>query len=176
MIKKKIIAFFVIIALFIIPVSVFADVPIPEIPYGAWQYWVVAQSYGEVYLFSSRSPILVDVTADNRHKLFFASCKSYKFIDNQWVYDREWSGQVETGLDTIYASNHNIAYKDGSGFFFTPPKVSDLYQIVRQAIHRGDFGMIWKIFLDGLIPLAGLLILGISLRKGWKFLQNQLMR
>lgn len=176
MMKKRIIAFFVITALFIMPVSVFADVPIPEIPYDAWQFWVVADSYGQTILFTSQDPIRVEVDERNDPWLHLSCKKSYKFIDNQWVFENESLQNVRTRIQHIYASNHNIAYVDGSGFFFTPPKVSTLSQIVRQVKNQGTFGMIWKNILAGLIPLAGLLILGISFRKGWAFLQNQLMR
>lgn len=174
MMMKRIIAFFVLIAVFIIPFSVFADVPMPDPPYDAWQFWVVADSYGKTILFTSQNPIKVDPSGVN-NKLFFYTLKQYNFIDNEWVFDgREFLDQVQTGFERIYASNHNIAYKDGSGFFFTPPKVSTLSQIVRQAKSQGTFGMMWGTISAGLIPLAGCLILGISFRKGWAFLRRQL--
>jgi hypothetical protein len=174
---KKIIAFFLLIAVLLMPVAVFADVPMPDPPYDAWQFWVVAQSWGKTILFTSQSPIKVEVTtADKPNKLFFSNMKQYNFIDNEWVSDgREFLRQCETSFEHIYASNHNIAKTDGSGFFFTPPKVSTLSQIVRQAKSQGTFGMMWRIILGGLIPLVGCLILGISLRKGWAFLRNLLM-
>lgn len=170
---KKIIVFFVLIAVLLMPVAVFADVPMPDPPYGSLPYWVVADVYGEICLYTSNNPITVDPEGYN--KLVFCNYKKYKFINNEWSYDKETLGQAQTGFEKIYASNHNIEYIDGSGFFFTPPKASTLYQIVRQAKTQGVFGMIWKIILAGLIPLVGLLILGISFRKGWAFLRRQLM-
>ena len=173
---KKLIAIFLLIAVLFMPFSVFADVPMPDPPLGSLQYWVVARSYGEIYLLTSNSPITVEYS-DISGLLYFqlSSCKSYTFINDQWSYDREWLGGVEFRVDEIFASNHNIAYNDGSGFFFSPPKASTLYQIVRQAKNQGIFGKMWKIISAGLIPLVGLLILGISFRKGWAFLRNQLM-
>lgn len=173
---KKIIAIFLLIAVLLIPVSVFADVPIPETPPGAYSYWaVVLRTNGSVYLITSPNPI----TALDQGKYGIqvttqASHKTYNLIDGYWSYDKEGLGSTNWPIEHVYASNHDIAYSDGSGFFFTPPKVSELSQIIRQAKNQGIFGMIWKIILDGLIPLVGLLILGISFRKGWAFLRNQL--
>ena len=171
---KKGIAIFILIAVLLMPVAVFADVPMPDPPYGSLPYWVVADVYGEIGLYTSNSPIRVDASGVY-NKLLFYTLKKYDFIDNQWVFDgNEWLGQVMTSFERIYASNHDIAYGNGSGFFFTLPKVSELCQIVRQAKSQGTFGMMWQIILAGLIPLVGLLILGISFRKGWAFLRRQL--
>jgi hypothetical protein len=169
---KKIIAFFILIAVLLMPVAVFADIPIPDPPYGAYDYWsVVLRPSGSVYLITSPNPIVaLDQGTYGIHITTPTSHKTYNLIDGNWSYDKEGLGSTNWPIEHVYASNHDIAYSDGSGFFFTLPKVTALYQTARQT----DFGMIWMIILDGLIPLAGLLILGISFRKGWAFLRRQL--
>lgn len=166
---KKIIAIFLLIAVLLMPVAVFADIPIPDPPAGAYPYWVVIQNGRYIQLISAQEPITVFFDGLGQPNLNYRNFKVYDLSDNDWVFN--FSSHVGGGVfDDLYASNHDIAYTDGSGFFFTPPKVSPLFLTAQET----DFGMIWTIILDGLIPLAGLLILGISFRKGWAFLRNQL--
>lgn len=170
MMMKRIIAFFVLIALFIIPVSVFADIPIPDPPYGAYNYWaVVHRPNGMVYLITSPNPL--NASTKGTQIYAHAGYKTYYLSDGYWSYDAEGLSGLSVPIDDIYAANHDIAYTDGSGFFFTLPKVSELYRVVKTM----DFGMILRTFSAGLIPLVGLLILAISLIKAWGFLRNQLM-
>ena len=170
---KKIIAFFLLIAVLLMPVAVFADMPIPDPPYGAYSYWIVVlRPNGSVYLITSPNQIIaldqgkygIQITTQSSHK-------TYNLIDGYWSYDKEGLGNTNWPIEHVYASNHDIAYSNGSGFFFTLPKVSALYQTAKKT----DFGKMWKIISAGLIPLVGLLILGISFRKGWAFLRRQLM-
>ena len=169
MILKRIIAILIFIALFVMPVSVFADIPIPDPPYGAYNYWVVVhRTIGSIYLITSPNPMEAPTSGKQIHT--HGGYRTYNLIDGYWSYDAEGLSGLSVPINQVYASNHDIAYTDGSGFFFTLPKVSALYQAVQGA----DFGMIWKIILAGLIPLVGCLILGISFRKGWAFLRRQL--
>jgi hypothetical protein len=150
------------------PVAVFADVPIPEPPSGSYSYWVVVQrSNGVIQLFTSIKPITV---SKNGEQIYYGAHKIYRFSDNQWNYEFESLSDGNAPFEHMYAANHDIAYHNDTGFFFTLPKVSELYQAAKTT----DFGMMWKIISAGLIPLAGLLILGISFRKAWAFLHNQL--
>ena len=166
---KKLIAIFLLIAVLLMPVAVFADVPIPDPPYGAYNYWVVVQvRNGTIYLLTSPNPITTPLNGSQMH--LHGGFRVYYLTDGHWSYDKEELAGASYSINHIYASNHDIAYNDGSGFFFTLPKVSELFLTAQEA----DYGMIWKIILDGLIPLVGLLILGISFRKGWAFLQGQL--
>ena len=166
---RKIIAFFVLIVLFILPLAVFADIPI-SIPHDAWEYWVVFQYRDFYYLYSSHNPITYD---SSMRSLYFNTYKRYELQDGQWTLTGTFPTQTNYSWpDRIYASNHNIAYKDGSGFFFTPPKVSALYRTMQEV----DSGMLLKIILAGLTPLLGLIVLGICLKKGLDFLRNQLQR
>lgn len=170
MMKKRIIAFFVIIIMLLIPVSVFADTNIPDPPSEAWEYWVVVKnSQGYIYFVASHSPITVDTSG---FKLNLGSQQLYSLLgDGTWnkTYEIEAAGVYY--FSSMHKSNHDIAYDDGSGFFFLRPKVLRLIQAAKTA----DFGTILRTFLAGLIPLLGLLILGISLRKAFQFLRNQLM-
>lgn len=165
---KKIIAIFLLIAVLLMPVVVFADIPIPDPPYGAYNYWVVVHRVNGIYLITSPNPM----NAPNKGTQIYThgGYKAYTLSDSYWNYHSEGLSGSSWPIEDIYASSHDVAYTDGSGFFFTLPKVSELYQAAKTT----DYGMIWKIILDGLIPLAGLLILGISFRKGWVFLRNQL--
>ena len=173
--KIKIVAIITVVLLFVaMYVPVYAETTIPDPPYGSLEYWVVADSYGDTILYTSTNPIHVDYTSSGRQVLHLYNMKSYVLIGGNWSYDNEMMGQLQASFNTIYAANHNIAYKDGSGFFFTLPKVSELCQIVRQMKNKGTFGTMLRNFSAGLIPLVGLLILGISLRKAWVFLRNQL--
>jgi hypothetical protein len=175
---KKIIAFFILIAVLLMPVAVFADVPIPDTPPGAYSYWaVVLRLDNSVYLITSPNPITASDQGKYGIKLSTRSGdKTYNLIDGNWSYDKEELGYISKTwpIEHVYAANHDIAWGNGSGFFFTLPKVSELCQIVRQVKDRGTFGMMWQTILAGLIPLVGCLILGISFRKGWEFLRRQL--
>lgn len=173
--KVKIVAILTLVILLLASVPVYAETTIPDPPYGAYDYWVVADHYGETKLFTSPNPIYVEITDKGNLMLDIYIYKEYVLSGGDWSYNAEAMRKIHAGFNTIYAANHDIAYSDGSGFFFTPPKVSALYQTARQAKNRGDFGMILRTISAGLIPVLGCLILAISLRKGWAFLQSQLM-
>jgi len=167
--KKKIIAIFLLIAVLLMPVAVFADIPIPDPPYGAYNYWAVVEArWGAILLLTSLNPM--EAPNAGTQILITGGYRVYDLTDSYWNYYSEGLSSVTYNINHIYAASHDIAYTDGSGFFFTRPKVSALYQTAQKT----DFGMVWTIILDGLIPLVGLLILGISFRKGWAFLRRQL--
>ena len=174
--KLKFIAILTMILLLVaMYVPVYAETTIPDPPSGAYQYWVVIQkSDGYVYLYSSPQQIKVTQGLTGKDKLNYYNVRWYVYSGGGWSYENEMMGQVESGFVNIYAANHDIEYKDGSGFFFTLPKVSELCQVVRQMKNKGTFGTILRTISAGLIPLLGCLILGISFRKGWAFLQGQL--
>ena len=166
---KRIIAFFVLIALFIIPVSVFADIPIPDPPYGAYNYWaVVHRTTGSIYLVTSPNPMTAPPAGTQIYT--HAGYKTYYLIDGHWSYDTEGLSALSVPIEHIYAANHDIAYTDGSGFFFTLPRVSVLYRVLEMM----DSGTLLRTFSAGLIPLVGLIVLVFSFRKAWAFLQGLL--
>ena len=171
MMMKRIIAFLTIIALFVIPVSVFADegIPIPDPPYGAYDYWVVVEAkWGAILLLTSPNPMTAPPAGTQI--LINGGYRVYNLLDSYWSYDTEGIASVTYNINQIFASNHDIPYTDGSGFFFTLPRVSALFQ----ALKIMDFGMILRIFSAGLIPLVGLIVLVFSFRKAWAFLQGLL--
>lgn len=172
MIKNKIIAFFVLIALFIVPVAAFADIYIPEdIPYvgDGWDYWIVTEYDGEYYLYFTKNPMV----HNGGNVLYLdGGYREYKYDGNVWnyFYGYDYDASLNTDFDTVLASNHDIAYRDGSGFFFTPPRVSELYRTMKTMTS----GTLLRTILAGLTPLVGLVILGISFRKAWGFLLSRL--
>lgn len=175
--KIKIISLIIAILIIAMYVPVYAETPIPDPPPGAYSYWaVILRPNDTVYLITSPNPIIAsDQGKYGIQVTTKASHKTYNLIDGNWSYDKEGLGSTNWPIKHVYASNHDIAWSDGSGFFFTPPKVSELCQIVRQMKNKGTFGTILRTFSAGLIPMVGLLILAISFRKGWAFLQNLLM-
>ena len=96
---------------------------------------------------------------------------SLLYNPDRWSKQNEYEGGSEYNISAMHKSNHDVVYDDGSGFFFFRARQSRLFQPTKNL----DYGMILRNFSAGLIPLVGLLILVISLRKGWAFLQGQLM-
>lgn len=170
--KLKIILILTVILLLVMNVPVFADTSIPDPPSDVWEYWVVVQdSQGYIHLVASHYPITVP-TSGNKLNLDDGQQKySLTYGGDTWnkQYELEEPGFFNFAI--MHKSNHDIAYDDGSGFFFLRPKVLRLIQ----AAQTMDFGTILRNFSAGLIPLLGLLILGIALAKAWGFLRNQLM-
>lgn len=173
--KVKIVAILTLVILLLASVPVYAETTIPDPPYGAYDYWVVTDKNGETTLYTSPNPIYVNYSSTGRLVLYILNYKKYVLSGGNWSYDKEAMGQINAVFNTIYAANHDIAYKDGSGFFFIVPKVSELCQIVRQMKNKGTFGKILKDFSAGLIPLVGLIVLFIAFTKAWAFLRRQLM-
>ena len=173
--KVKIVAIITVVMLLLISVPVYADTLIPERPSDDWEYWVILHHSIDDFLYiSSNNPIKV-TTDENALKVY--NYKSYYWGYNsqgveEWIYSGYSSGAREIHMSPviIYQSNHDIAYADDSGFFFLRPRVSHLYPTMKGM----DSGTIWRTFSVGLIPIIGCLILVISLRKGWEFLQIQL--
>lgn len=169
---KKIIAFFVLIAVILMPVAVFADTTIPDPPSDVWEYWVVVKdSQGYIHLYASHYPITVSTSG---YTLFLNDGQqkySLPYGGDTWDKKYEIAGQGSNGFYSMHKSNHDIAYDDGSGFFFLRPKVLRLFPTAKTT----DFGTILRNFSAGLIPLVGLIVSVICLKKGWDFLRNQLM-
>jgi len=166
--KLKIMAIITAIILIVSYVPVYADTTIPDLPSDVMEYWVIYYYPSNViFIMTSNNPLTVNKTGDRVYAE--GGYREYKYEENGWrIYNEGTS--VSTGIGTICASNHDIAYKDGSGFFFLRPKVSPLFQTMEGT----DFGAILRNFSAGLIPLIGCLILGISLVKAWGFLRTQL--
>lgn len=170
--KVKIVAILTLVILLLASVPVYAETPIPDPPAGAYAYWIVILSTNDsVYLVTSPNPI----NALYGSRIITRGYKTYELINGYWSYDSEVLGYKNWEIKQVYAANHDIAYDDGSGFFFTLPKVTELSHIVRQMKNKGTFGKILKDFSAGLIPLVGLIVLLIALTKAWAFLRRQLM-
>jgi len=165
--KIKVIAILTVIIILLLQVPVYADTTIPDPPSDGYQYWVICEHpHGQIMLYKSISKIKVKT---NGVQLNLEAFKEYIYENNSWKLNFEGSVAHMT-FATMLASNHDIEYDDGSGFFFESPKVSPLIQTMEAT----DFGTILRTFSVGLIPIIGCLILVISLRKGWEFLRTQL--
>ena len=186
MMMKRIIAFFVFIALFIIPVSVFADTYGLGSFINEYRHYMVAKwnDHGGYQVFCTN--------ADNPSELIkmrYESGGNDIHVTGKGVvryytqdYGITWSSGTQIGntfwpIDVnlghpILESTFNVLRPSGTVFFYrTAPQISPLVEGMTGA----DSGTLLRIISAGLIPLVGLLILGISFRKGWAFLRNQLM-
>ena len=183
---KRIIAFLIIIALFIIPVSVFADT------YGLgsfiyeYRHYMVAKwdDHGGYQVFCTN--------ADNPSELikmrYETEGNDIHVTGNGVVryythdYGITWSSGIQIGQtfwpidknlgQPILESTFNVLRPSGTVFFYRtappiPPLVAGMAGV--------DFGTILRTFSVGLIPLVGLIVLVICFRKGWGFLRNRLM-
>ena len=165
----------VILLLVVMSVPVYADTLIPQRPSGGWEYWVVAtENNGSIIYVTSYNPITVTpyILDPDQMTLRLRTYKIYRYEVDKWelISEDDEISNYHHIFKNIYQSNHDIAYEDGSGFFFLRPRVSHLYPTMREA----DSGTILRTFSVGLIPLIGCLILGISLVKAWGFLRTQL--
>lgn len=162
--KLKVISVLIVI-LIVMSVPVYAYTIIPNPPADVWEYWAIYDDGIRLRLLTSNSPITVSTTGDTI--IAADGFKRYYYEENQWIYSGEGSS-TGSGMEAIYSSNHDIAYEDGSGFFFfkIPP--------LNRTMKATDFGTILRNFSAGLIPVIGCLILVISLRKGLAFLRTQL--
>ena len=170
---KKIIAIFLLIAVLLMPVVVFAGISYPDPPDDVWNYWVIidkdGKAGGNYWLVGSRKPITMQSYGNKMFIDGIAQVYTLDKINGVWWRTSDiTTGYI--GISSMHKSNHDIAFDDGSGFFFR--KIRDT--LLFPATVTADFGMILRTISAGLIPLLGCLILGISFRKGWAFLRRQL--
>ena len=170
--KIKIIAIIMAILIIVINVPVYAENTLPAPPSDAYEYWVyMITEAGTIYFITSTNPITV-LDEEGRSIKFNGNGKDYIYRGNEWENYMGYNEGQSTWMPTwlIVAANHDIAYDDGSGFFFECPKVSPLVQ----GMTGTDFGTIFRNFSVGLIPIAGLIVSLIAFRKAWAFLRSQL--
>jgi len=127
--KIKIVSLLLVVMILIFQIPSFAndEIPEPPEPYTEhWQYWVIFNYGNEIRCIQSLEPI--KVTTDET-KLYIHSYHEYIFTQNGWEFYRWGTTTLEQRFDNIYRANHDIAYEDGSGFFFraeeTEPDVPD---------------------------------------------------
>lgn len=170
--RIKMLTILVVIMIILMNIKVFANTTIPEPPKISpyHEYWILYDYGGKFYFIESSNPI--KVTTDGEQLV----AESFR----HWVYRGEivgWEWTLLTGEKRYYGfgnilkSNHDIYYEDGSDIFFfmNPREANRLHRVVRKV----DFGTFLRIFLVGLPPVIGLIVLLIALRKAWQFLQNQ---
>lgn len=129
--KLRIVTILLVIIILIMQVPAFAEEELPDPPVSdTYTYWVIVYSssgsYEGMILYRLREPITV--TTDEKD-LIFKEGPNYpygyqRFIleDNEWKYDGgitdPYYFPMRISFDTIHRANHDIAYEDGSGFFF----------------------------------------------------------
>ena len=167
--KLKITAILIVVMLLVSYMPVYAEADLPYIPEGAQQYWVYVMNGPAIMFITGPRPITV---RDENGKTIVTGegGKCYDYYNNKWNHYCDVTDSIYFANSEIVASNHDIAYEDGSGFFFLCPKVSPLVQTMEVT----DFGTILKNFSAGLIPIVGLIVLLIAFRKAWAFLRSQL--
>lgn len=186
MMMKRIIAFFVLIALFIIPVSVFADTYGLGSFINEYKHYMVAKwdDHGGYQVFCTN--------ADNPSELIKMRYESggndIRVTGNGVVrytthdYGVTWSSGTQIGptywpIDAgisqpILESTFNVLRPSGTVFFYqTVPPIMILVETMKAV----DFGVILRTFSAGLILLVGLIVSAICLKKGWDFLHSLLM-
>jgi len=163
----------VLLLLLAMYVPVFADISFPDLPADVWEYWVIidkdGKAGGNYWLVCSHNPITMQSYGNKMFLGGIGKMYSLDKINGVWVMPQDLTAGF-IGIFSMHKSNHDIAFDDGSGFFFLRDRDSLLFPEAMKA----DFGMILRTISAGLIPLLGCLILGISFRKGWEFLQGQL--
>lgn len=172
--KVKILAIIISILILALNVPVYANTEtpeIPELPSNVFEYWVIVNASTDpesLTIFCSHNPIKVEKDDENNTFLRAATYKTYTKWNNGWL-ESSVKTNARMHFRVMYYANHDIAYYDGSGFFFRLPNPR-LYQMTR----RMDFGTVLKNFSVGLIPILGLIVLFIAFRKAWAFLLSQL--
>jgi len=170
-VKVKVVAIITLIMLLMVmSVPVYAETTLPAPPSDAYQYWVYMKTNaGEIHFITAKSPITVINESGTNVKI--RNGKTYCYVNNNWVFSADvGNGNASRSDWVMVAANHDIAYEDGTGFFFECPKVNPLVQTMEAT----DFGAILKNFSVGLIPIVGLIVSFIAFRKAWAFLRNQL--
>ena len=167
---KKIIVLFIIITVLLIPFSCFAMTHDEFFNTYDYEYkYMIKCSNGATNYISCDNPVAFSMSIYNNEGAELVSGNSLVMKYEGILYRLTSKGQldVHTG-NTLYimadsANKIGIDYADvyrrSGGSFFLP---NDLKQSPFRQI------------LVGLIPLVGVLILGISLQKGWAFLRTQL--
>ena len=167
--KIKIVAIIMAIMILVIYVPVYAETELPAPPSDAYQYWVYAMNGPVIECITGPRPITVR-DENGREIVTGEGGKGYRYQNNKWGFYVTVNDSIYCGIYEIVAANHDIAYEDGSGFFFECPKVSPLVQTMEAT----DFGAILSNFSVGLIPIVGLIVSLIAFRKAWAFLRSQL--
>lgn len=187
MIKKRIIAFFVLIAIFIIPFSVFADTYGLGSFINEYRHYMVAKwdDHGgyQVFCTNAENPselIRMRYEEGGKNDIEVTGKGVVRYYTDD--YGVTWSSgtqigptywPIEAGISQpILESTFNVLRPSGTVFFYqTVPPIMILVETMKGV----DSGMILKIILAGLIPLGGLIVSAICLKKGWDFLHSQLM-
>ena len=126
--KLKILLLLLVVMILIIQIPALAweEVPVETLPNPPFDetvdYWVMYHGRdNNIYLVWAHSPVTVET---NEEYLIIEGGNPnianiiYKLVDNQWIEDRRNTSGWRFGFYKVYKANHDLAYVDGSGFFF----------------------------------------------------------
>ena len=182
---KRIIAIYILIAVLLIPASVFADTYGLGSFVSEYRHYMVAKSGidpGSYQVFCTNvddpSEIIV-VDDEGRHWIHVTQPgKVVRYYTNDYGVTW-WSSGVEIGVTNwqlnqgdsqpILESTFTVYTVSGTVFFY------QIGRLMVETMRKMDSGILLTNILAGLTLLVGLIVLGISFRKGWAFLQGQLM-
>ena len=122
--KLKIVSLLLVLMILVmqIPVSAVTLLPDPNDYVGnaeTWKYWIVIKNGDNIRLVFSYFPISVTMS-ETQIKFVNYKYYDYDYENNQyiWKYSNTNGITAYEQFEVILQSNHDIAYEDGSGFFF----------------------------------------------------------
>jgi hypothetical protein len=116
---KKIIAFFLLIAVLLMPVAVLADSSLPEPPVGAWEYWAIVKDYKDYYkLVASHEPFVKERYGLKLYAFDGLQVYALTSGNDVWNLQNEYYGSTYYSINSMHRSNHDVVNDDGSGAFF----------------------------------------------------------
>lgn len=168
---KKIIVLFIIIAVLLIPFSCYAMTH--EEFFNTYDYeykYMIKYSNGHTNYISCENPVTFSMSIYNKDGEKLKSGNSLVMSYSGTIYQLRNNGSVNVftkenlyimeDKDNLIGFRYADVYRRVGDSFFLPNtlKLSPFRQI-----------------LAGLIPILGLIVLGLSLRKAWTFLRGQLL-
>jgi len=186
MIKRRIIAFFALIALFLVPVSVLADTYALPSFVNEYRHYMVAKfnNHGgyQVFCTNVNDPSeLIKMRNEEGKGIQVTGNGVVRYYTED--YGITWSSGYQIG-PTYWPTPEDVSQpilestfivKTPSGRVFFSPIGVPIMTLV-ETMRGVDSGILWKIISAGLTLLVGLIVLGTCFRKGWAFLQGQLRR
>lgn len=189
--KKKILIFLFVFIVMLMPVLTYADdtYVLPDLSDYMHYVVTISEQYDisgkylgkKYYLFATKdegmlSVIIAEETGNPNNPYYFPrktrECKIYKSSSTDGI---NWSdfevAYGATQTNRIIQSTYNVYDKKGT-LFFSPPQPP--IPVLVETMGAVDSGTLLRNISAGLIPLIGLIVSAICLKKGWGFLRRQL--
>lgn len=167
---KKIIAFFFLIAVLLMPVTSYAMTAEEFFDYYDYQYkYMIKYSNGHTNYISSENPVTFSMSQYRGDGKQLKSGNSLVVNYTGTLYRLKGSGTVSVETAGSIYILHDPANLIGLSYADVYRRSGNSFFLPNDLKHSP-----FRQILAGLIPLVGCLLLGISLRKGWAFLQRQL--